>query len=718
MMKKIFKRVITAAVSLALTAAVAVTPASAVFHSNTNAYDASGESYSIPEAYRFYKVINRFEGGIGTMKSPTDICFDDEGMLYVVDKGNGQVLIMDADGLVHTIFGSAMPDGSEYVYADSEEEEEERLEGDTENTHETEEPVEQEPVVEGAIITETDVLPAQLEKVSERIEVTSLATLSALTTQSYIKRLYDGSYLSGKTVTDLTIAFSKDITVSTAYDAARLAVAGYRYRYSYINEEGATRSETLTMKITFEIGEGTTFTVNTDLDLKTTDLINNGSLVVTRGGNLDLSNCEFDSANGTITQYFGGVLKSRAATSTITPSIPEGTKAKYIVSDEYSIDYIYLYLDDPQGICVDDNGKIYICDTDNRRVILMNPDYSIDKIITEELVRGSSVVLGSSYNFIPTKIGVSMTGMMYILNSSNYKGFFTMNAEGKFCGFVGATKVTASVTEALIQIFGSARQRQAIANKQPAPATNLYVVDNMIYSVVTPSSTEPNPKRIQKINVVGTDLFPDGDYVISSYSSQKQERVMTDYVDICVDKYGIVTVIDDELGYIMQLNQLGEIICQFGGKSNRQGEFLLPTALDINPQNDRIYVADSLKGSIQVFEPTRFINLVHEASEMYFEGLYAEAVDLWENVAAIDETYDLAHVGIAEAYYGDGYNYKAMEKFAYAWNYDGYDKAFSDFRLSIFRYYFTPFALSILALIILLAFGFVALKRKSDELYK
>lgn len=729
-MKRSIKRVITAGVSLTMAAAIAVTPASAAYYSNSVAFDATGESYAIPEAYRFYSVINRFEYGIGTLSAPSDICFDEEGMLYVVDKDNSRILIMNGDGQVSAILGGETPDQEEEEEALSEED-------GTEDTEPTEEPENsEEPAVAeepapteeptggetggtdgllGDIIVGAD-RTEQLERTELTVPVSDLTAIQYLLSKTYMERFLDGSAegCDGKSVEKLTISFTGDITIDNAADAAKLAVTTYRYRYNY-----GEKQETISIEVCYEIAEGSTFTVNTDLDLGSTNMVNNGKLVIRENGRLNVTDCTL-SSEGEVVQYCGGAIDGTQASrdTGVSGSFPEGTKVTYMTDGTNKLDFVYFYLNNPEGICVDKNGRIYICDTENRRVITMASDFTDIQFYTEEMIRENATLLGTDYNFTPSKIGISMTGMMYILNKSSYKGFFTLNEEGEFCGFVGATKVTASVTDVLTQIFGSASQKNALANRSPAPATNLYVVDNMIYSVVKASATEPDPKRIMKINVVGSDLFPDGNYVISSYSTTEQKVVESSYVDICVDDYGIVTALDSELGYIVQLNQLGEIIACFGGKSNRQGQFMAPTALDINPANDRIYVADSMKGSIQVFEPTNFINLVHKASELYFEGLYAEAVDLWEEVAALDETYDLAHVGIAESYYGDGYNLKAMEKFSYAWNYEGYDKAFSDFRLSLFRYYFAPVVLSILALVILVCFGFLALKRRADELYK
>ena len=723
-MNKKIKRIATSAVALTLAAGIAIMPASAVYYSNSFAIDATGERYSIPEAYRFYSVINRLDGGLGTLKSPTDICFDKNNTLYVVDQGDptqtARVVIMDGDGKVKAMFADRLPDGSSTVIPEEE-------------GGETVEEPEETPVQQEKIVTFRDevVKDDLLTETSDRIEVGSLTEMQMALSRAVIEGAMNGSRYEGKTLSELTVVLTGDIKVATAADVKKFDFSKYTYNYKhYIREEDGTfrentathervtASESIELAVILEVAEGSSLTVDTSLKLnEVKSIVNNGTLTVTSKGTLDVTSCEM-GGSGTLVQQNGGKITGKIPNNNDkTFSVPEGTKATYTADEGWDVQFVYMYLNKPQGICVDDEGKIYICDTDNNRLIILNPDYSVNTIYTEEIIRqkASTFFSEDGFKFSPKKVGVNNTGMVYLLLASNYKGLFSMNKDGEFCGYVGATKTTASVTDVLVQIFGSARQKQALANRALDPAQNLYIVGNMIYTVIESSSTT---KRIQKVNVVGSDLFPDGDYVITDYSTETQERAETNYVDICIDDYGIITVLDKNLGLIVQLNQLGEIVACFGGLSNRQGQFKMPSAMDINRQNRRIYVADAVKGSIQVFEPTEFIETVQEASQLYFEGLYGDAVGLWQDVAAIDETYDLAHVGIAESYYGDGYNKKAMDKFEYAWNYEGYDKAFSDFRLSLFRYYFAPIVISILAIVVLLAFGFVALKRKSDELYK
>ncbi len=593
---KSVRKIISAAVSLAMAGILALTPVSAITTQTSFILESTGEVVAAPESYRVTGIINRFGTQIGVLSGPTDITFDDEGNLYIVDKGNQRVLKTDANGNVIAIWCKFLPEPETI---------EETGEQTPEAPEEPEEPEEseapEEPEEENTPVT-ADVEPVEGEEPEE----------------GETEEPEEGE-----------------------------------------TEEPEAPSQTEELKIPDD------YVVIPDVDYST---VKEGDI--------------------------------------FTPTL-----------DGRQVTVIYTEFKDPNGVYVDDDGDIYICDTNNHRLLIFNSDYTTDRIFDEEHVQ-SPEKLGGAYTFLPEKVAVSDTGLIYILNQTSFQGFFTMNAEGDFLSYVGATKVTASATDVIVQLFGTQSQKQAVANKQPPPATNLTIEGNMIYATCTLSSTSSDVKRIMKINVVGEDLFPAGEYAFADYSAEAGEQVTTDYVDIAVDKNDIVTVLDDKLGYIVQYNQAGDMVTAFGGMGNRKGEFMRPTSIGIHPETGYIYVSDSSKGNIQVFSPTKFISKVHEASALYFDGQYEQAYEIWMDVLAIDETYMHAHAGVGEAFFGYGRNVDAMDKFQYAFDYEGYDKAFNEYRMSAFRTYFTPVVISLLCLIVLCYIGFIKLKHLADEYYK
>jgi hypothetical protein len=91
-------------------------------------------------------------------------------------------------------------------------------------------------------------------------------------------------------------------------------------------------------------------------------------------------------------------------------------------------------------------------------------------------------------------------------------------------------------------------------------------------------------------------------------------------------------------------------------------------------------ILDEEKAEIQIFEPTEFTNLVHEALMLYQNGLYLESKELWENVLRMNSTFDLANLGIGEALFREENYYEALKAYRLAKYKPGYSDAFWEIR--------------------------------------
>jgi hypothetical protein len=118
-----------------------------------------------------------------------------------------------------------------------------------------------------------------------------------------------------------------------------------------------------------------------------------------------------------------------------------------------------------------------------------------------------------------------------------------------------------------------------------------------------------------------------------------------------------------------------------------------------------LLILDRINANIQVFEPTEFINLVHAATSAYNNGDYSGSYDLWRRVLAIDENYDLAHVGIARTYYKQEQYKLSMEESQLVGDRDTYTMAFDEYKYVVLRQYFVLIlfiAVLIIAVVIVL----------------
>ena len=71
----------------------------------TYTYDVEGNAVNSPEAYQFVKEYDGKSLGIGDFNKPEDIHVDSQKQIYIVDKGNNRIVVLNSDFTVKTIVG-------------------------------------------------------------------------------------------------------------------------------------------------------------------------------------------------------------------------------------------------------------------------------------------------------------------------------------------------------------------------------------------------------------------------------------------------------------------------------------------------------------------------------------------------------------------------------------------------------------------------------------
>lgn len=370
----------------------------------------------------------------------------------------------------------------------------------------------------------------------------------------------------------------------------------------------------------------------------------------------------------------------------------------------------------PSGIFVDDDGDMYVADTGNNRIVHMDPNGNF----VEEFTNPESE-LNTGDSFTPSKLIVSPTGYIYVVRGEN---IMAIDGSGTFRGYYGQTDIGYSLVEALLRIFASEKQQSFITRRLASSYINLTLGDDgMIYA----TSMEREEGEIKKLNSVGNNIYrkyktvgnsitnPVTDFInkkilkaVVAGNTFKFGEYFDDYgmymepifTDICVDSDGIVTVIERINGKVYQYDQEGNMLVAFGGYGEKTGTFTYTSAIDVDSKG-KLLILDRINANVQVFEPTEFIQLVHDATSSYNAGNYADSYELWRQVLSIDENYDLAHVGIARTYYKQEQYKLAMEESELVGNRDVYTMAFDEYKYVVLREYFLPIVL--LALVILVA---------------
>ncbi|MBE3583563.1 MAG: hypothetical protein IMX01_05555 [Limnochordaceae bacterium] len=332
----------------------------------------------------------------------------------------------------------------------------------------------------------------------------------------------------------------------------------------------------------------------------------------------------------------------------------------------------------PQGVFVAPNGEIFIADTGNKRIVHLDPNGKLLQIIGAP----KSLLLGADFNFQPSKLVVDSNRMIYIVNGGDYRGLLQLDERGRFRSFFGANKVGFSWTRVLTRVVATEQQREQLTRVLPPPPSNI-TLDPAGFFYVPSQFAETS--QIKKLNSVGKNSFPAqfyGEREVDGFT-----LVRPKFIDVAVDKNNIVSALDSATGRVYQYDQDGNPLLVFGGTGDQRGTFRFASSLVVDSRG-WLYVLDSQRNDIQVFRPTEFAQLVHQASELYYNGDYERAAVYWQRVLDADTNYELGHKGLARNYYREQQYRRAMEEYRLAHDKAGYSMAFGELRKEWLRAHF------------------------------
>ncbi len=160
----------------------------------------------------------------------------------------------------------------------------------------------------------------------------------------------------------------------------------------------------------------------------------------------------------------------------------------------------------PTGVFVKGN-RIYIADTNNSRIVIFEKRLTsvvFDKIVNEP----KSSVIEKDQAFVPIALSVDDAGRMYVVSRSNEQGIVVMTEEGAFVGFIGAQKVAYNVFEVFFRRFQTDAQRANAPSYVPTLYNNITIDERgFIYATINFTNDEGEEDK-QQAAITGTD----GDY--------------------------------------------------------------------------------------------------------------------------------------------------------------------------------------------------------------
>lgn len=369
-----------------------------------------------------------------------------------------------------------------------------------------------------------------------------------------------------------------------------------------------------------------------------------------------------------------------------------------VINEEYQVcDYFpkEVYLDDgnidphyklnkPNGIFIK-NNILYICDTENFRVVQYNLDTK--EYITEINAPNAPIFdeneKGERLMFRPTKLTVDRTGRMFVIARDVYEGILDFDPDGNFNRFFGTSKVKMSVVEMLIFKLSSEEQKAKMSKKLQTSFTNLTLDSNG--NVFALSSARSTDKIVKKLNNKGKDILEMRGYIPvigDTYIVMGSDNVpngASEFSDITVyENENRYSAIDKVRGRVFTYDREGNLLYICGQYGNQSNMFRNPTG--VTYLGDNIVVCDSFKKSIVIFEPTEFGKLINEATDYYLNYDYVSAKAVWEKILKLNSNYYLAYAGIGKAQLREGNYEEALKNLKLGRDFYNYSQAYELYR--------------------------------------
>ncbi len=371
---------------------------------------------------------------------------------------------------------------------------------------------------------------------------------------------------------------------------------------------------------------------------------------------------------------------------------------------EFSYNGETLTLKKPTGVFVDQyTGYIYICDTENDRVIKCDKNGNVDRLFEKP----TSELYDQNLTYNPSKVLVDKAGNVYVVVKSQTKGAVMFNAEGEFLGFYGANRVeqTAEVlANAFWNLISTEAQRERSAKQTPIGFSNFDIDDDGFIFTVT-DSQDIQTDLVKKLNPRGDNILDSlgvadmtfGDIPPAYYSIYSKRSSLT---DIDLGPNGELNILDFQHGRIFQYDKECWLLFIMGGTGDQLGLFQAASAIESH--DNHLYVLDSRKNNLTIFTRTVFGEIVTNAANLYNDGLYEESLEPWQNVLKYDGNYRRAYIGIGNALYNKYEYEEAMKYFKISISRGRYNRAFEGYRDQWLKANYMTLIVVIVVLVILI----------------
>ena len=339
----------------------------------------------------------------------------------------------------------------------------------------------------------------------------------------------------------------------------------------------------------------------------------------------------------------------------------------------------------PRGIYVTPEHICYVADRDAKSLFVFDENGEL----TATYGKPKEPMYGETLDFSPLKVVVNSAGTMYVICESNTNGIVEISPveDGTFLGYFGTNATSASLWNIIWRSILTDAQRAKMQSNIPATPDNMAIdAKGIIYTVTRGEGSN----TLKRLNIAGVNMISPG---------------QTDTVPaaVAVGNHDNVFVVSQQ-GFIYEYNNEGDLLFVFGGSDDGQQRIGLSTKVEAIQVglDDKIYVLDSDKAQIQVYQPTEFTGYLHSALQLFSKGRYNESKEPLTKVLQMNNLFDYANMAMGKALYKEE-DYEGALKYAkLSKDYEGYSDAFWEIRNNWLKKNLTRTVLIILGIVIFL----------------
>ena len=376
-----------------------------------------------------------------------------------------------------------------------------------------------------------------------------------------------------------------------------------------------------------------------------------------------------------------------------------------------------IQLADSKGIYVSEDGTIYIADPIKQCVFVADSE----GVVKTTIFKPDSPIIPEALEFKATKVLVDIDGYTFVLCDGVYYGAMVFDNNYNFCGFFGANQTSSNLLDTIkyffSKIFQTDIKKQYSLRALPYELNDLCEYNGFIYTAT--KNSEDNKGQIRKLSSSGINTLNHNGESADYYAFGNGEKITLidksivneKFSSVAVDSNGYIYALDATYGRVFVYDTDCNLVTAFGGGlglGKQLGSFINASEVVVNGTD--VLVVDTETNAITVFELTDFGKLLYNVINVENSGEYEKAFPLWKQVLAEDAFNQRAYTGLSNYYFAKGDFKTSLDYSKKALNKDLYDQSFEEVRREFLSDNFVW--IFVFAFLILGALIFLAVYRK------